>query len=173
MKEIWKDIEGYEGLYQVSNMGRVRSLKWGKVKFLKPTANKYGYLRLYLRKDNSLKKALLIHRLVAQAFLPNPDNLPMVNHKDENPSNNIVSNLEWCDAKYNANYGNRNKKVAEALSKIVLQIDKNTNVIINIFPSLLEAEKQTGCNNGNICSCCNNRLKTAGGYKWKYKESQN
>lgn len=95
-----------------------------------------------------------------------------MNHKDEDKTNNIVSNLEWCDVKYNMNYGNRNKKIAEAHSKIVLQIDKNTNVIINIFPSLMEAERQTGCRGSHICSCCKGRYKTSGGYKWSYKESQ-
>ena len=168
MKEIWKDIEGYDGIYQVSNFGRVRSLKWGKVKFLKPIDNKYGYLIVTLCK-NSISKKYKVHRLVTQAFLPNPNNLPQVNHKDENPSNNIVSNLEWCDSKYNNNYGTKNEKI----SKVVIQIDKNTNVIVNIFPSLMEAERQTGCSNSHICSCCKGERKTTGGYKWKYKESQN
>lgn len=169
--EIWKDIEGYEGIYEISNLGRVRSFKNGKVRILKPLTNKRGYLRVQLRKNNSLK-TLQIHRLVAQAFLPNPNNLPQVNHKDEDKTNNIVSNLEYCDAKYNNNYGNRNKKVAEALSKVVLQIDKNTNIIINIFPSLMEAERQTGCKNNNICHCCKGKRKSAGGYKWKYQQKE-
>lgn len=167
-KEIWKDVVGYEGLYQVSNMGRVRSFKRGKVRVLKPNTNKRGYLHVVLSKNNSLK-TLRIHRLVAQAFLPNPNNLPQVNHKDEDKTNNIVTNLEYCDAKYNSNYGTRNEKI----SKIILQIDKNSNVVINIFPSTIAAEKQTGCKQQNICSCCKGKLKTTGGYKWKYKESQN
>ena len=170
MKEIWKDIEGYEG-YQVSNMGRVRSFKYGKVRILKPVANKNGYLKVQLYKNNSLK-TIFIHRLVAMAFIPNPNNLPQVNHKDEDKTNNIVSNLEWCDAKYNSNYGTARKRMIEKIQKVVIQIDKNTNVIINIFPSLMEAERQTGYNHGHICKCCKGKLKTTGGYKWSYKDSQ-
>ena len=170
MKEIWKDIEGYEG-YQVSNMGRVRSFKYGKVRILKPVANKNGYLKVQLYKNNSLK-TIFIHRLVAMAFIPNPNNLPQVNHKDEDKTNNIVSNLEWCDAKYNSNYGTARKRMIEKIQKVVIQIDKNTNVIINIFPSLMEAKRQTGYNHGHICKCCKGKLKTTGGYKWSYKDSQ-
>ena len=166
MKEFWRDIEGFEG-YQISNLGRVRSFKRNKVRIMKPVADKRGYLRVFLRKNNSLK-TLFIHRLVTQAFLPNPNNLPQVNHKDEDKTNNNVSNLEWCDAKYNANYGTRNEKIVEAHSKIVFQIDKNTNVIINIFPSIREAERETGCNHGHICNCCKGKRKTAGNYKWRY-----
>ena len=173
MKEFWRDIEGYEGLYQISNLGRVRSFKRNKVRVLKPVANKYGYLIVNLRKNNSLK-TLSIHRLVAQAFLPNPNNFPQVNHKDEDKTNNIVSNLEWCDASYNLNYGTRNEKTSikminhQKLSKVVIQIDKNTNVIINIFPSLMEAERQTGCSNVTISYCCKGKRKTSGGYIWRY-----
>ena len=93
---------------------------------------------------------------------------PDQNNKDEDKTNNNVSNLEWCDAKYNANYGTRNEKIVEAHSKIVFQIDKNTNVIINIFPSIREAERETGCNHGHICNCCKGKRKTAGNYKWRY-----
>lgn len=98
--EVWKDIDGYDGLYQVSNMGRVKSFKWGKERILKPYETGNGYLRVELQ-----SKPFKLHRLVAQAFIPNPDNLPFVNHKDENPKNNMVDNLEWCDNKYNINYG--------------------------------------------------------------------
>lgn len=176
MKEIWKDIEGYEG-YQVSNLGNVRSFKYGKMRFLKPCSDKNGYLIVTLYKNSSSKKCK-VHRLVAMAFIPNPNNLSMVNHKDENPSNNIVSNLEWCNASYNNNYGTRNERISKkhlnepSLSKVVIQIDKNTNVIINIFPSMMEAERQTGCNRRSICHCCKGTYKTTGGYKWSYKESQ-
>lgn len=169
--EIWKDIDGYEG-YQVSNLGRVRRFyKNGNVRILKPISNKNGYLIVTLYK-NSSSKSCRVHRLVAKAFLENPNNLPQVNHKDENPSNNIVSNLEWCDAKYNINYGTRNEKVAEALSKVVIQIDKNTNVIINIFPSMMEAHRETGCNQAHICNCCKGKRKSAGNYKWKYQQKE-
>ena len=183
MKEIWKDVVGYEGLYQVSNLGRVRSLERIarnnhkiKEKILTPQLIN-GYLCVHFRKNNS-SYTPLIHRLVAQAFLQNPNNLPQVNHKDEDKTNNNVSNLEWCDSKYNNNYGTKNEKISikltnrKDLSKVVIQIDKNTNVVINIFPSLKEAERQTGYNHSHIQKCCKGKLKTTGGYKWSYKESQ-
>ena len=102
MVEIWKDIEGYEGLYEVSSYGRVRNLVSGK--FIKASKKNDGYCRVCLTK-NGCRKCINIHRLVAQSFLPNPDNLPQVNHKDEDKTNNNVTNLEWCTAKYNINYG--------------------------------------------------------------------
>lgn len=114
--EIWRNIEGYEGLYQVSNQGNVRSLNYkqtGMVQVLKPGKHTRGYLLVTLYKDGKAK-GCKVHRLVAQAFLPNPDNLPQVNHKDENPSNNRVENLEFCTAKYNTNYGSRNQRASES-----------------------------------------------------------
>jgi hypothetical protein len=116
-KQIWKDISGYEGLYQVSNTGKVRSLNYrhtGKTKVMKPSTNKLGYKCVNLCKDGK-RKIYFIHRLVALAFIPNPNNYPIINHKDENPSNNAVWNLEWCTYEYNNNYGNRNKKLSEAI----------------------------------------------------------
>ena len=112
----WKDIPGYEGLYQVSNLGEIKSLNYrntGKEKIIKPRKNKGGYLRVVLCK-NGKQKDFLVHRLVAVAFIPNHNNYNQVNHKDENPSNNNVNNLEWCTSKYNSNYGNRNKKLSES-----------------------------------------------------------
>lgn len=170
MKEIWKDIEGYEGKYQVSNMGRIKFLKFKKIRILRSEKDVNGYLRVTLHKNGIIKR-YKVHRLVAQAFIPNPNNLPQVNHKDEDKTNNNVSNLEWCDAKYNMNYGTARKRMIEKIQKVVIQIDINTNVIVNIFPSVKEAKTQTGiC---HISSCCRNERKSAGGYKWKYKESQN
>ena len=110
IKEIWKDIPEYEGLYQVSNFSRVKSLNYkrsGKEKILKTYKDKYGYLILHLH-NNSKGKTHFVHRLVALAFLENPENYPMINHKDESRDNNCVGNLEWCDCKYNLNYGSRN-----------------------------------------------------------------
>ena len=122
MEEIWKDIPDFEGLYQVSNLGNVRVLDRyvnsairnndkvkRKGKILKQY-NKRGYLQVSLIKNHK-RYYFSVHRLVAMAFLPNPDNLPQVNHKDENPLNNNLFNLEWCTAKYNCNYGNRNSKI--------------------------------------------------------------
>lgn len=105
--EEWKNIIGYEGLYEVSNKGNVRNVRRNTL--LKLSKNYYGYIRVALSK-NGIKTWLRVHRLVAQAFLPNPDNLPQINHKDEDKLNNCVENLEWCTAKYNNNYGDRLKK---------------------------------------------------------------
>ena len=132
MEEIWKDIPGYEGQYQVSNLGRVKSLDRfitqmnhgklitrrypGKIFNLKPD-NTTGYVAVVLHKDN-VPTDYLVHRLVAQSFIPNPDNFPQVNHKDENTSNNCVDNLEWCTNSYNVNYGSRNEKVRNSLKGI-------------------------------------------------------
>ena len=121
IEEIWRPIEGYEGLYEVSNTGRVRSVdryvktcygsyRLYKGKVLSPGKDKNGYLKVVLN-CNGKCKTINVHRLTAQAFIPNPDNLPMVNHKDEDKSNNNVDNLEWCTAKYNNTYGTRQDKV--------------------------------------------------------------
>lgn len=116
-EEIWKPVVGYEGLYEVSSYGRVRSLdrydrmnRFCEGRILKLCANRLGYLKAGLC-SNDKKKQYLVHRLVAEAFIPNPNNLPIINHKDENPSNNNVDNLEWCTAKYNSNYGTRNDRI--------------------------------------------------------------
>ena len=110
MVEIWKDIKGYEGLYQVSNLGRVKSLR--KNIIMKEALKEERYLSITLHK-NKTRKSFYIHRLVAQAFVSNPNNYPEVNHKDENKQNNQMDNLEWCTPKYNANYGTRNKRLSE------------------------------------------------------------
>ena len=110
--EIWKDIEGYDGMYQVSNLGRVKSFKNCKERILSSGTTKKNYKFVILSK-NDIRKNFQVHRLVAMTFLPNPDNLPQVNHKDENPSNNNLENLEWCTAKYNSNYGNHCNRISE------------------------------------------------------------
>lgn len=175
--EIWKDIKGYEGIYQVSSEGRVRSLdRIGergyryKGKILTPRPNKRGYMWVVL-----VGKNYAVHRLVAQTFIPNPNNYPIVNHKDENPSNNCVENLEWCDAKYNCNYGTANKRRGETLgydkdnpySKSVLQYTKE-GVLIKKWDSQAEAARQLGVRQGNISSCCMGLRCTAYGFIWKY-----
>lgn len=141
MKEIWKPIMGYEGLYEVSNLGNVKSVEryvksshrgyvgYRKLnsKLLKPTVNKWGYRTLSLRKDNKYT-AVRINRLVAQAFIPNPDNLPCVNHKDENKLNDAANNLEWCTYKYNNNYGDRNKKISCARTGMKFTDEHKRNI---------------------------------------------
>lgn len=180
MKEIWKAVEGYEDYYEVSSYGNVRSLdrivvysdgrkRLHKGSMLKPDKNEDGYLRIRISKSDKVK-AVLIHRLIAQAFIPNPSNLPEVNHKDENKTNNCVDNLEWCTRLYNINYGTRNEKVAVKLSKPVFQIDKITNEVITEYPSAAEAVRQLNIGNGSISRCCNGKQKTYKGYKWKFKE---
>ena len=189
MMEIWKDIKDYEGLYQVSNLGRIKSLDryvrcknnsiaFKKGMLLKMQTDKDGYLIVVLCKNGECK-TFKVHRLVAEAFIQNPLNLPQVNHKNEIKDDNRVENLEWCDAKYNINYGTRKQKISEAQkgntrgSKPVIQIDKHTNEVINEWISASEAQRQLGIQSSNISQCCTNYPghKSAGGYKWKYKEA--
>lgn len=171
--ETWKPVVGYEELYEVSDQGRVRSLKFGKEKILKPWKDRGGYLKVSLCKDGH-KKYLFVHRLVADAFIQNPNNLKTVNHKDEVKTNNVASNLEWMSQKDNDNYGTRNKRVGEAntnnpkISKQVQMFDKSTGELLATFPSISEAGRVTGIANGNISNCCNGKQKSAGGYVWKY-----
>ena len=169
--EIWKPVVGYKGLYEVSSFGRVRSLDrydgraYRRGCILKPKIQS-NYLRVSLCNGGKCKQQS-IHRLVAQAFIPNPNNLPMVNHKDENTKNNCVENLEWCDAKYNRNYGSMNEKLAKHFSKPILQFSKN-NKLIKKWGSIREAERHTGIYNTHICACCQGKIKSSGGYIWKY-----
>lgn len=164
--ERWEQIKDYEGLYEVSNLGRIRNKKTGRI--LKPLKNTNGYLRLDLCK-NGIRRAAKVHRLVAEAFIPNPQNLPCVNHKDENKINNCLDNLEWCTYEYNNNYGTIKERISEKISKPVLQYDLLGN-FIREWPSIIKVEEELGINDGNISSCCSGRLKTAGGYLWKYKD---
>ena len=169
MKESWKDKKDYEGIYQVSNCGRVKSIKFGKERILKLTKDKDGYLIVNLYKNNK-SKTFKVHRLVAEAFLPNPDNLPLINHKDEDKSNNIVSNLEWCDVKYNTNYGTRNKRIGKSntngkRSKPVLQYTLDGK-FVREWESYREC-KRNGFN--HVSECCRGKRKSCGGYIWRYK----
>ena len=185
MKENWKDIKGYEGSYCVSNTGKVKSLGYLQYDINNKTYNfikrekiligqdtKKGYLLVRLYK-NGKYKIVSIHRLVAQAFIPNPNNLPQVNHKDENKSNNCVDNLEWCDNKYNCNYGTRTKRMSETLKnrncKKVYQYNKLMK-LLNIYKSISEASKVNNFSTSGIAQCCNNKIKTYKGYIWKYEE---
>lgn len=153
MKEIWKAIKGYEGLYQVSNLGRVKSLY--RCIILSPKISNSGYYVVTLSL-NGETKMFLIHRLVAQNFLENPDNLSCVNHKDQNKLNNCVSNLEWCDNRYNIRYS-KAKKVG------CYKDDK----LIKIYDALRDTKKD-GFNFRSIASCCSGKYKHSGGYQWHY-----
>ncbi len=148
MKEQWIDI--YDNLYAVSNLGRVKAnerdvqtktgIRHYKEKILKPEVTADGHLRVVLCKAG-IKKRMFVHRLVANAFIPNPDNLPIINHKDEDPSNNKVDNLEWCTYAYNAAYNNRHEKNGDLEGHNVYVFDSNNN-FIEEFPSITKAAKK-------------------------------
>lgn len=163
-------IEGYEN-YEVTTTGEVINTKTGRV--LKLT-NRHGYLFASLWKNNKQYNRA-VHRLVAEAFIPNPDNLPQVNHKDENKTNNCVENLEWCTAEYNTNYGTRNERSAKTktgvfntkISKKVCQYTVNGQFIME-WDSLSEIQRQLHFNESLISRCCNNKCKQAYGFKWMF-----
>ena len=148
-KEIWKDIPGYEGLYQVNQWGDIFSFYTNKK--LKYRIEKGGYKHYILRKNKKQHK-MTAHRAVALAFIPNPNNYPVVNHKDENPSNCYVSNLEWCTYQYNAIYNDAHIKRGNHLSKRVYQYNLNGE-LIREFNSVHEVERELNCLSGNICEC--------------------
>ena len=162
--EIWKDIFGYEGLYQVSNYGNIKRVN---SKSLKVSTNVYGYGVVDLC-SNNIKKTFRVHRLVAEAFLSNPNNYSCVNHKDENKLNNYVENLEWCTSTYNTKYGNGITKRSKTRSNEIVKIDRNTNEILCKYPSLLLAQLDTGILRTSINNCILGISKTAGGFIWRY-----
>lgn len=160
--EIFKDIKDFKGLYQVSNMGRIKSLKLKKEKILKPNILKTGYCIVHLCKDKK-RYAKTVHRLVAEHFLKNKNNYDQVNHKDGNKKNNVVENLEWCNESINIlhSYRNLTRKI-HPFTKKVLCLETN-----EIFNSISEASKNKKIKSSCISHVINGRAKTAGGYKWK------
>lgn len=186
--EEWKDIKGYEGLYQVSSFGRIKSLNYhqkGIEQTLKLSSDKDGYKQVILYKDGS-KRNFRVHRLVAEAFIDNPDNLPLVNHKNEFKYDNFVDNLEYCDEQYNSNYGSRNNKVRNSkygtfftelhkqrISKAkkipVLQFTMD-NEFIRKWEGIVDASRELNICDGHISGCCKGKLKSIGGFKWRYAE---
>lgn len=172
--EEWRNIDEYEGLYQVSNCGRVKSTQYYHgtyERIMKLNKRNDGYIGVQLWKNGKCK-SYLVHRLVAQAFLNNPYNLTEVNHKDEDKSNNNVNNIEWCNRVYNNNYGTVKQRIAYKmtngkLSKTVYQYTLDGEFIAE-YPSTHEVERQTGFNNAYIGKCCLGKFKTAYGYIWKY-----
>lgn len=185
--ELWKDIKEFEDLYQVSTYSRVKSKKrencnnqFGDERILKPYKNDRGYYQIGLHKNGKTYSSR-IHILAAQAFIPkatfkympyeNKDDINLddleVNHKDENPSNNHINNLEWCTKKYNCNYGTRNKKLKE-LHEIKVNQYSLDGKFIKTWNSLTEAAKNLNCNQPHMSEVCNGKRKTAGGYIWRY-----
>lgn len=187
--EEWRDIKDFEGVYQVSNYGRIKSCDRTvekhyrngvlvkcqiKEKVIRHFTNNKGYsvIRLYKNRKCYHK---LIHRLVAEHFIPNPNEYLEVNHKDENKRNNRVDNLEWCNRRYNNNYGKQSKegrrKSSNCRMKKVCQWDLNGK-LIGIFDGIRIAEEKTGIDNRNICKSCKTDTRTAGGYKWTYHKGE-
>ena len=178
MEEIWKDIDGYEGLYQVSNFGRIKSLErtvWDSARgyyrtvherILKTIKDRNGYLVVNLNKDGR-KKQHKVHRLVGQAFCENPMGYNEINHIDEDKANNRADNLEFCSRAYNNTYNGRAKRIGEKQGKPVIAIDKITGLIVE-FLSIREAERKLGIAQGNICACLKGRCKSCGGFYWFY-----
>ena len=181
MTEVWKDIEGFEGRYQISNLGNVKSLRYrgidGWERNLVPKTNNSGRLWVELIKDGT-RKCFLIHRLVGTAFIPNPLNLPQINHMDENPKNNVVDNLEWCTQEYNIQYyrerhptaqrerrstGRYNRKIGMP----ILQKDYSGS-ILKKWDDVRVIVNEMGYNQWSITQCCDGKRHTAYGFKWQY-----
>lgn len=186
--EEFRDIPGYEGLYQVSNLGRVRSIKRTiphlsghrtiEDRILIPSINPYGYYQTGLSKDFKCLK-ITLHRLIAKAFIPNPYNKPQVNHIDGNKLNNSIDNLEWCTQRENMLHaskmglmGTPNKGrtgINNHLSKSVVQMNISGDIIA-IFDAIMDAERATGIYHSSISAACLGKNKTAGGFKWKHNK---
>lgn len=184
VEEVWRDIDGYEGRYMVSNLGHVRSMNFrnhGYPMNITPKVNNDGRLWVLLYKDRQTKP-MLIHRLVAMAFIPNCDNLPQVNHKDENPKNNCVENLEWCTAKYNVEYslqrhperrarpwlyGLYGVKKKRKRNQPIAQINSRGE-IVKVWEDSRTIMLETGMSDWSISECCRGKRKTAYGFRWRY-----
>ena len=171
MEKLWKEIPGTDGKYLISTDGEVMAIsrrvsfgarnRWTETKILTPRDNGKGYLELEF-----FGKHHYIHRLVAEAFIPNPYNFPCINHKDENKENNSVENLEWCDYSYNTNYGTRTKRAKEKRFGdrfVVINLDTG-----DVYQTPKDASRATGIHNDSISRVCKGKSKTAGGYRWRY-----
>lgn len=159
--ETWKDLINYEGLYQASNRGRIRSTK--TLRILKQNLNKNnGYMQITLHKDGYCKTHS-VHRLIAMTFIKNPNNLPQINHKNEIKTDNDVCNMEWCDNKYNCNYGTKTESVKKKTNQYTVRGE-----FIKTWNSLTEIQDKLGFRKSNLSSCCNGKLPTAYGFVWRY-----
>ena len=168
----WRSVVGYEGLYEVSDSGLIRSLprrgtRSKSIQIRKACNNNKGYKQVCLSKDGKTKMAY-IHRIVAQAFISNPDNLPEINHKDENPLNNNISNLEWCDRTYNNRYGSRSQKTRKSVD----MLDSNGNFVKRFDGLGIAAVEVSGKKSNQSCikECCDGERKTAIGFRWRWSE---
>ena len=170
-KETWKPVMGFEGAYEVSDLGNIRSLNNLGATPMKPTRNNLGYMKIILWKGGT-PTYRTIHRLVAEAFLPNPQKLPQINHKNEDKVDNRVENLEWCTAKYNANYGTRSCRIKEALTdkygRAVLQFTLDGEFVAQ-YPSLSEAGRAVGCSPSSIRHSCLGHRGPVNGFLWEFK----
>lgn len=173
MQEIWKDVPNYDGLYQISNFGRVKSFNFSRkhfnqnYHFLKPNISNNGYEQVTLYNKSRERHKYLVHKLVAEAFLSNPHNYPCVNHKDENKLNNSVDNLEWCTYKHNNNYGTARIRARITKSRPVSQYTLEGIWIASyVSPSI--AADIIGCDRHRITDCCNGKTSSALGYLWEW-----
>ena len=164
---MWVAINGYENIYEINELGEVRRIETGNV--LKGHLSSDGYRRIGLTVSGKTK-LFLVHRLVANAFIPNPNNYPCVNHKDENKSNNSINNLEWCTYRYNLNFGTRNIRANHSRKKPILQFSKNGD-FIREWDSVTDLKGATGMDISHVSSCCRGKRKTANGYRWQYKNT--
>lgn len=184
MNEIWKPVKGYEGLYEVSNFGNVLSLNWkntGKQKLLFLKRHTDGYRQVQLFKHGN-SRMVCVHRLVAEAFIPNPNGLPQVNHIDYDRANNRVSNLEWCDQSYNMKHSwlNKNRKQRTSwrrknrpgMSENIIQFSKSGETVRR-WESCIAIKHELGYNQTSIWECCDGKRKSAYGYLWRYATNNN
>jgi len=197
MKEEWRDIPGFEGIYQISNTGKVLSLNYrnrGYAKELTPKINNKGYLWVQLFKNKKSINAQM-HRLVATVFVDNPNGFPIINHKDENPFNNSSDNLEWCTRKYNYDYSfekhgqawiekikqnlpkseKKRKRTSKPYAapkkdfKRVIQRNQTNGTVIKVHNNIATIVREYGYNNTSIKECCLGKRHTAYGYKWEFE----
>ncbi len=162
--EQWRDISGYEGIYQVSDAGRIKSVRTGQLRSL--VKDKDGYLQLKLHK-NGVQETHKVHRLVARAFIPNLEKLPLINHKNEDKRDNRVDNLEWCTKEYNNFYGVGSDRYV-GRRKEVIRMNPHDDSDVATYASICAAAEACGVLACSISQCCSGKLQTAGGYVWKY-----
>lgn len=181
--EEWRDVVGFEGRYIVSSFGRIASLSASytqgenvcrrKPQLIKGRTGTSPYPSVVLSNGERGRRQILVHRIVASAFIPNPDNLPYINHKDENPRNNSIDNLEWCTQSYNCNYGGHNERMAKTISETAYQKTKVVQLsldgeYITTFDSIKEAADNLGIQRASISICCRKPNRTGRGFKWMY-----